>query len=163
MSPIRLILASLVYHRRTNLAVGLAVAAAAAVLTGALLVGDSMRGSLRHLTLDRLGRVDEVLVTDQFFRDGLADELARQPEFQQSFADAVPIVLLRASLENPAEGNGGQRAGRVNLIGCDERFWQAGDGGPSRLPGRQDIVLNRPLAQQLGVQVGDAVVLRLPR
>jgi len=25
-----------------------------AVLTGALLVGDSMRGSLRHLTLDRL-------------------------------------------------------------------------------------------------------------
>ena len=55
MSLVRLILASLAYHRRTNLAVALAVMAATAVLTGALAVGDSMRGSLRHLLLDRVG------------------------------------------------------------------------------------------------------------
>ena len=163
MSPIRLILASLVYHRRTNLAVALAVAAAAAVLTGALLVGDSMRGSLRHLTLDRLGRVDEVLVTDRFFRAGLADELAHEPEFQQSFADAVPVVLLRASLENPDGAHAGQRAGRVNLIGCDERFWRLGSGGPEPLPSGREIALNRPLARQLGVAVGDAVMVRVAR
>ena len=60
---------------RTNLAVALAVMAASAVLTGALLVGDSMRGSLRHLLLDQLGPIDEVLVTDRFFRAELADEL----------------------------------------------------------------------------------------
>ena len=51
-----------------NLAVACGVAVGTAVLTGALLVGDSMRGSLRHLTLDRLGRIEEVLVADRFFR-----------------------------------------------------------------------------------------------
>ena len=59
MSAIRLILSSLWFHWRTNLAVACGVAVGTAVLTGALLVGDSMRGSLRHLTLDRLGRIDE--------------------------------------------------------------------------------------------------------
>ena len=41
---------------------------ATAVLTGALLVGDSVRGSLKHLALDRLGGIDYVLVTPRFFR-----------------------------------------------------------------------------------------------
>ena len=53
----------------------LGVAVATAVLTGALLVGDSVRGSLRDLTLQRLGRIDSALVTGHFFR-ALADELA---------------------------------------------------------------------------------------
>ena len=62
-----------------NLAVLLAVSVATAVLTGALLVGDSVRGSLRHLTLDRLGPVDYTLTTTGFFRQSLADEIV-EPE-----------------------------------------------------------------------------------
>ena len=73
----------------------------------------------------------------------------------------MPIVLLRASLENP--DGGGQRAGRVNLIGCDERFWRLGSGGPESLPSGREIVLNRPLAERLGVAVGDWVIVRLAR
>ena len=68
MSTFRLILISLAYHWRMHVAVGLGVAAGTAVLTGALLVGDSMRGSLRRLTLDRLGRIDMALAADHFFR-----------------------------------------------------------------------------------------------
>ena len=52
----------------------LGVAAASAVLTGALLVGASMRGSLKALTLDRLNRVDEFLVTQQFFQSTSASQ-----------------------------------------------------------------------------------------
>ncbi len=59
----------------------LAVAAASAVLTGALVVGDSMRGSLRHLVLDQLGNIDELLVTDRFFRAQLADDLRTKRSF----------------------------------------------------------------------------------
>ena len=52
MSNLSIALKSLVFHRQVNLAIALGVAAATAVLTGALIVGDSMRGSLRDLTLD---------------------------------------------------------------------------------------------------------------
>lgn len=74
MSTWRFLLRSLVFHWRIHMAVALGVAAATAVLTGALLVGDSVRGSLRRLTLDRLGRIDEVLVTDRFFAEEMATD-----------------------------------------------------------------------------------------
>lgn len=175
MSPLRLILASLWYHRRMNLAVGCGVAAGTAVLTGALLVGDSLRGSLRRLTLDRLGRIHEVLLTERFFRAELAGELAARPEFQRQYADAVPVILLRTGLHRQTDSQQIGRASRVNLVGCDERFWQLwppGPGRPERLPQSRQIVLNEPLAQRLGVQVGgelqaaavgDRVMLHLPQ
>ncbi len=43
------------------------MAVATAVLTGALMVGDSVRGSLRDLALERLGRVDHAMVATRFF------------------------------------------------------------------------------------------------
>ena len=49
---------NLLYYWRINLAVLLGAAVATVVLTGALLVGDSVKGSLRDLILDRLGNVD---------------------------------------------------------------------------------------------------------
>ena len=159
MSSIRLILASLVYHWRMHVAVGCGVAAGTAVLTGALLVGDSMRGSLRDLTLDRLGRIDEVLVADRFFRAKLAEELAASPGFGEHFAAAV---LLRASLENP-DPDAPARANQINLLGCDRRFWELGPGAPAELPGSREVFLNRPLGDELQVGVGDRVILRLPR
>lgn len=162
MSSLRLILASLAYHWPVHLAVGLGVAAGTAVLTGALLVGDSMRGSLRALTLERLGRIDEVLLAEQFFRMRLAEELTRRPGFAQHFTAAVPAILLRASLENP-DAAPPPRANRVNLIGCTGQFWELFPGqAPPRINQRQ-IVLNEPLAERLEVRVGDEVVLRVPR
>ena len=71
----------------------LGVAAATAVLTGALVIGDSVRGSLRHLVLDRLGRIDELLIVDRFFREELASELALEPKFRKHFSSATPAVL----------------------------------------------------------------------
>ena len=162
MSFLRLITVSLLYHWRTNLAVACGVAAGTAVLTGALLVGDSMRGSLRDLTLDRLGRIDEVLLADRFFRARLAEELASSGEFKTHFDQAVPAIMLRASLAG-TDPEAPCRANRVNVLGCDERFWRLGSGGPSRPPGKREIVLNRPLADLLGVGVGQAVLVRLPR
>src|SRR5262249_34023326 len=55
----RLRLRNLLFHWRGNLAVFLGVVVGTAVLTGALLVGDSLHGSLRDLTLRRLGLSDQ--------------------------------------------------------------------------------------------------------
>jgi ABC-type antimicrobial peptide transport system permease subunit len=158
MSLSRLIVASLRYHWRTNLAVMLAVTAASAVLTGALVVGDSMRASLRHLLLDQLGRIDEVLVADRFFRAELADELQARPEFEAYFSRAVPAIYLTGTVENPASS---LRAGRVGVIGAGAAFWSLGEGGPQEPPGEGQIVLNEPLAAEVGARVGDDVLLRI--
>ena len=78
MSSWRLVLASLRHFRRTHAGVVAGSAIGAAVLVGALLVGDSVRSSLREQALARLGGVDVALVAgDRFLRPALADELAR--------------------------------------------------------------------------------------
>ncbi len=49
---------SVVFHWRSHLTVALGVVVATATLTGALLVGDSMRGGLLDHAVHRLGRID---------------------------------------------------------------------------------------------------------
>jgi ABC-type antimicrobial peptide transport system permease subunit len=136
--------------------------AATAVLTGAMVVGDSVTLSLRHLAIDRLGRIDAALVTPHFFREKLAAEVAADPSFQQQtvFTAALPAIMLQGTLENPA-GQHHHRAGNVAVLGTGEDFWKLGHGGPPKPPMRGEIVLNQPLAEQLQAKIGDEVILRL--
>ena len=155
-----MILRSLWHYRRTNIPVALAAAAATAVLAGALLVGDSMRGSLRDLALDRLGRIDSALVARSYFRQSLAQTLAADPGFQRHFT-AAPAISLQISLE----ADGGQpplRASRVALWGCAAGFSQLGRDGPPEPIAPRHIVLNRALADHLRVGVGEIVLAHLP-
>src|SRR5437899_1806723 len=106
-----LLVRNLLYHWRGNLAVLLGVTVGTAVLTGALLVGDSLRGSLRALARDQLGWIDHAVVAGRFFRQDLASELgARQ-------VSAAIFLQGAASTETPlAETNARRvvrRAGRV--------------------------------------------------
>jgi putative ABC transport system permease protein len=136
--------------------------AATAVLSGALIVGDSVRASLRRLVLERLGKIDEVLVMPRFFRQQLAGELAAAPQFQDHFTAAMPAILLQGTLENSTSGQP-HRAGEVTVLGVGPEFWQMGSGGPKTPPGADEIVLNEPLAARLQAKVGDEIILRLPQ
>ncbi len=68
MSRLTLVLRSLVHYRRTHLAALLGVATAVAVLGGALVVGDSVRASLRDLVLRRLGATTHALLEPAVLR-----------------------------------------------------------------------------------------------
>lgn len=160
LTSTRLIVRSLWYHLRIHGAVALGVAAATAVLTGALIVGDSVRQSLRDLALDQLGAIDEILVTDRFFRAELADELAATPTFQQHFQSATPVVLFPTGVVQ-SQSDMQLRAGQILVVGCDERFFQLGD-EQIPAPDYDQIVINQPLADDLGVKAGDQVLVRLP-
>lgn len=165
ISVVKFILASLRYHRHIHVAVALGVAVATAVLTGALLVGDSVRGSLRDLALDRLGRIHFVVLSNGLFRAELADELAANRAFRQSpaFTSAVPVLLLEGALEHgPSEG-APTRAGDVAVIGVTEQFWDFGSGGPAEPLTEDQVALSEPLADELAVAEGDEVLLGLPR
>ncbi len=156
----RFVVCSLWHYGRIHAAVGLSVAVATAVLTGALLVGDSVRGSLRRLTLEGLGQIAEVLVTDRFFRSELADELMTSRDVQAAYQRAAPVVLFpQATVESPQKG----RSRGVTVIGCREDFWSLSSASPPRrLPGEREVIINEPLAKALNAQAGDTLVVRLP-
>ena len=75
----------------------LGVATAVAVLGGALLVGDSVRGSLRDLVIRQLGRTDQVVVSTGFFRGALADELRADEGFAASFTGICPLIVVQGA------------------------------------------------------------------
>ena len=104
MTLSRLVARNLAYYWRTNLAVLAGVGAAVAVFSGAMLVGESVRSSLRDLILERLGSADYALSADRMFREDLANRIASNPEFQRDFKAVCPIVLLQGALIHEKSG-----------------------------------------------------------
>jgi ABC-type lipoprotein release transport system permease subunit len=149
----------LTYYWRTNLAVVIGVATAVAVLAGALLVGDSVRGSLRDLVLQRLGRTDHVVASVGFFRAALADDLAGAPVFRQTFQGATPLVIVPGVV---TEQESGRRVGGVRVYGVDERFW-AFHGVAAIGPADREALLSPALARELNAQLDRAVLVRVQR
>src|SRR5512132_2282707 len=116
-----LVLRGLSYYWRTNVAVVLGVATAVAVLAGALLVGDSVRGSLRDLVLQRLGRVDRAVLSSGFFTERLAKALEPDVDPPRAVGNVAPLVVMQGLVTDQASG---RRAARVAVYGVDDRFWR---------------------------------------
>src|SRR5438874_12591539 len=100
MTRLRLILRTARYFRGVNVALAAGMAVATAVLTGALMVGDSVRGSLADLALRRLGPVDLALFSGRFFNESLAARLAADDLTVQT----VPAILVRGGVANERNG-----------------------------------------------------------
>src|SRR4029079_17936311 len=152
-----LVLRNLRHFWRTNLAVIAGVAVAVAVLAGALLVGDSVRGSLRALVLERLGRTDRVVLSDGFFREALAGDLESDPGFRAAFTGAAPILVMQGLVTEQASR---RRASKVQVYGVDDRFWRFHQLTRSA-PANRDALLSRALAADVGAADGSTVLLRL--
>ncbi len=164
-------LRALIHHWRMNLAVVAGAAVATAVLTGALLVGDSVRGSLRQLTLERLGPIDHALAGQRFFRQEAAARLAGNAAFQGSFAGVAPAILLQAGAQH---ADSRTRASRVGLRGVDDGFLTLYAGQAEAPAAAADFfaggggifapaVINQALAGALQAQVGDQILILLQR
>jgi ABC-type lipoprotein release transport system permease subunit len=160
MTRLRLLRRNLLYYWRTNGAVVLGVATAVAVLTGALLVGDSVRGSLRDLVLQRLGRADYAVLSAGFFRERLADDLRNRSDFDAAFDAVCPLVSLQGFVTDQSSG---QRAGNVQVYGVDDRFWRlhgASDGGS---PADREALISPALARDLATRASATVLVRVRR
>jgi putative ABC transport system permease protein len=160
MRPRDLVLRGLAYYWRTHVAVVLGVSTAVAVLAGALLVGDSVRGSLRDLALQRLGRVDLAIASSGFFREALASDLERDAGFASSFEALCPVIVLPARVSDQASG---RRASQVQVYGVDDRFWRFHGLSGSRGPDGRDALISRGLAADIGAAPGRTVLVRVER
>ena len=135
----------------------LAVVVAAAILTGALVVGDSVRHSLKTMVTTRLGATHLALATqNRFFRAELANELASELN-----TVIAPVLQLHGIISD--EG-GIRKVNRVEILGVDGRFFNIGCGGnPFGDVQGDKVVLNEPLAERLKVAPGDEIVLRIEK
>lgn len=145
-----LILRSLIYFRGVNLAVILGVAVATAVLSGALMVGDSVRGSLTELAVRRLGKIDHAIIGGRFFDASLVERVSASPKVGGSY-EIVPAVIVQGGAM--LDGGAARTAGlQIIAVG--------GDWVPVK-PG--EVILNEEAASALGVAAsGVDIVLSVP-
>jgi putative ABC transport system permease protein len=148
---------SLAFYRKAHLWIVLGTMISTAILVGALVVGDSVRYSLRKIVTDRLGKTEFALSSgDRFFRSRLADDLA------QSLQTAVAPMMQTRGI---AVAEGGQRrANDIQVIGVDVRFEKMGgakDIFGQLAPG--EAIVNVPLASRLGIRENDEILLRMEK
>ncbi len=159
MNRFGLMLRGVRHHWRAHLGLGAGVTVTCAVISGALLTGDSVRHSLRRLAELRLGRASvAVLSADTFFGADLADRLGRAVH-----RDTASAILIRGNASNPDLG---RRAGGVQIAGVDQGFWRLAPGGEADGPaalGSDDCLINQRLDRILGGVEGQWIVVRAQR
>lgn len=152
---------SLTHYWRTNLAVVMGVAVTVAVLTGALLVGDSVRVSLRNLFLLRLGQTSYVIAAGSLFPEDLAERLQHHSDFPASLDATAPLITLEGLVTHEKSG---RRGSNIQVYGVDDRFWQF-HGRPGRsdtLRGRT-LLVSASLAEEFAAAPGDTLLVRVQK
>jgi putative ABC transport system permease protein len=166
MTFLKLVFRSVTFHARSHLGALLGAAVGTAVLVGALVVGDSVRESLRQMALTRLGSVHFALASnDRLFRSALAYELGERLNGLHSERAGETPWRTAAVLQLPgtaATASGSARANQVQVLGVDESFWKLALQAPEfdSIPDNS-VVINEALAEQLQVQPGETILLRL--
>src|SRR5687767_2717273 len=151
MTASTIVLRSVRYYWRTHLGVVLGTALGAMVLIGALLVGDSVKATLKHQALLRVGKADAALISgDRFFREQLAGDLG---------SEIAPALFLRGSV---SRADGSARLNQAQVLGVDARFWKFAPQASFEIPGDQ-IALSARAAEQLGAKPGDVVIVRIEK
>jgi len=157
MSIADLIKRNLSYYWEKNLFLALGIAVSAAVITGALIVGDSVQYSLNRIVDNRLGNVSHVLnAGDRYFTAGLAGKVSSATGFP-----SAPVLLLQGI----ATSEGGQkRINHAKIIGIDSTFGDV-TGFPEFFSGLNDseVIISRNMATGLNVVTGDEILLRIEK
>jgi len=162
MTSFKLILSSLRYYWRTQLGVLLGVVVATAVLVGAMVVGDSVRQSLRDMALARLGETYFAMAPhERFFRTALKDRLENALD-----VPTASVMMLPGTGQNQKTGD---RVSRMSVLGVDRDFWammwppSLPENERPAVPAEDRVILSANLAKALNVKQGDEVLLRVSK
>ena len=98
MTARRLLLDSIRHYWRTHLGVILGSALAALVLTGALMVGDSVKATLRAQAGARVGKIGEALLCGERFVPWLREAEKRPSVVARTFVSGSDAAGVRGRL-----------------------------------------------------------------
>jgi hypothetical protein len=105
-----LVLQSLKHYWKGHLGLLIGAFLASAILSGSLVIGDSVRASLKRVAEQRLGKIQSgVAGGDRWFTESLAGKI-----------NAVPVIQIQGSA---SAATGGSRANGVQVMGVNDAFW----------------------------------------
>jgi ABC-type lipoprotein release transport system permease subunit len=152
MNPVRYIIRAIWHYKKQQLAVFTGTLISAAVITGAMLIGDSVNFSLHRLLDLRLGKIDLALNTgDRFVTESLAIKLGSDPDLQVSGMLSLPGMAV--------DPGSGKWIPEVQIHGTDSSFWSFSPEKKS-FPGKGEAGISVNVAERLGITVGDEVLVR---
>jgi ABC-type lipoprotein release transport system permease subunit len=157
MTRLRFIIRSLVHYTPAHLTSAVGIAISTAVLTGALIIGDSVRYSLQEHVRYRLGKTTHLVhAGDRFITTALAHALQADME-----VPCAPLLQTRAI----AIVDGGRlRENNIQLLGVDSLFdrFALADTVKTRLTGN-NVIISPNLAGKLQINSGDLFTLRIQK
>ncbi|MDA3823466.1 MAG: ABC transporter permease, partial [Bacteroidales bacterium] len=157
MNPLKLIIKSLLHYRKRNFLLALGFAISTAVLTGALIVGDSVQYSLNRIVEQRLGSITMIMKSgDRFFTEELSNDI------RSGLSKPVSGLL---AVDGMAVADGGQlRINKVNVFGTDRYFDEfAGQKEYYSNLSNDTVIISSNLAERLNLVVGDEFLLRMTK
>ena len=150
MSLSSFILQSIRHYWKSHLGLLFGVGLASAILSGSLVVGDSVRASLRRVAELRLGKVQSGLAGgDRWFTAALATQ-----------AKAAPVIQTSGSA---SAANGTTRANGLQVLGVDAAFWALSPSGKAFTLADDELAINESLARKLAVKAGDTIIVRVEK
>jgi hypothetical protein len=160
MPLLRLAIRGLLFHWRMHAGLLCGALLASGILTGALLMGDSVDYSLRAIAEARLGRVGYAIHGGSRF---FAQELALRIGKQDSRSAAAVLALRGMAALPPGNDTARNQLNRVQVLGTDASFWQLASVPPKLTLGSQEAAINEKTAAALGVRAGDDLALRIAK
>lgn len=153
MNRFRFIIKSLRHFKKQHFAVFLATLISTAVLTGALIVGDSVKYSLSHLVDKRLGNIEYTMLTGDRF---LSSELAKKISIDLNTPAASILMLQGIAINTDIQ----KRINKTQIIGVDKDFWALSDIEMPELKANE-IVISQNIAEKLSLEVGNEILVRI--
>ncbi len=157
MTRFRYIFKTFTHYIKANLLVAIGVLISTMVLTGSLIIGDSVRYSLEQATFYRLGKTTHLVsVAERYFRQ----EMAAGIETENREIKATPVLLLEGMA---VAGGGQQRVNKVQVVGVSPDFGEISDSPVFAELQKNEIAISRNLAERLKIKPGDNILVRIKK
>ncbi len=153
MNLLKFIIKSLSFYKRQHFAVFLGTIISTAVLTGSLIIGDSVKLSLRKFVDTRLGKIEYALFTgDRFVRTDLAYSIAKELNIK-----TTPIILVNGIAIN---SDNNSRINNVQILGIDSSFWNLSNIVMQEIDD-DEAIISKNTAEKLKLKIGDEILIRV--
>lgn len=153
----RLAIKSFYYYLGRNLLLALGVALTTMVLTGSLIVGDSIRHSLLRTVHYRLGDTEMTInAGERFFNSSLSQRISKENSLKTSSILKLDGIALK--------DGGAIRLPNIQVLGIDSMFYHV-TGASSNLYSDQpdEVTISQNIATILNLKIGDKFILQIAK